>query len=1199
MLKLKRLEVSGFKSFVDPVTVEFAGGLTAIVGPNGCGKSNISDAITWVLGEQSAKNLRGDTMEDVIFNGSSERKPLGMAEVHLVLETDPSFPSSQDGVLTIGRRVFRSGESQYRMNGRLVRLKEIKDLLMDTGLGIRAYSVIEQGKIGMILSGKPQERRRLIEEAAGITRYKARKRVAEVKLEEARANLLRLDDVIGEVERALRSLKRQANAARRYKEAQQEYRLLLEQVLAGRWRRLSRRLAELRRALETTQSKDAGLAAELHRREAELASGREAVDELAEEVSARHKEVADLGAVIEGRQQLIKSGRERIQEIAERITSGSTLGERRAQESESLVGRLEEVTGRRDDLAKELSSAADAVSRDEEQVRSAEQELSAVEKRREATRSDLLEAAASLNRLRQRAHQGEIELERASYRSHHLGREVDEHGHELSTAAETLAAAGARVEELETKIEEGGASLARLGEALDEVVKREAAASDAVRRVESELGEARQRKRLLEELSRAHAERRTVLEEALAAAGHPEPVYLADRVEALEGWERALDHYLGALSDAVVLPTGAAALPVAEALRGQAEAHLVAPRELPAGAGDAPAGPEVDEPEVVLPLGGALGLEPELAAALPPAYLVRATADAERLAHEHPGVAFLAPDGVWFQGGVLHVEGPRAEPGVLERESRLAELEERVPALEGELEAAEGALAEAVERRSEKAREKNAEEQRVAQLRQELAVARARKEDAAARHRRLDQEAGKLHAESEKIAGEVAAVRERQAGLAAEIQAAEEKHGALQGDFDRTEEEVRRAKERREGLRESSAGRRGRLDLLKERLESNEREMERLAREIDEGRRQAESWRQEAERLTRRRAELEREIATAESELQEALESRVAAEERLVGVQQTLEERRGGLRGEEHTIAELRIRREGVREQLEGMRVKEAELKQDAAHLSETFREEFDRELADEPLLEEPEEPEAVEGEEAPGGQAAPDLAELEADLARTKATLERLGPVNVLAVEEYEEQQERHGFLTEQRADVEQSVESLRRTIREINATSSERFRETFAEVNRSFGEIFTKLFRGGEAEMRLMDEEDLLESGIEIVARPPGKRLQNLMLLSGGEKALTAVALLFALFRTKPSPFCILDEVDAPLDDPNTVRFAEMLEEMLGDTQFLVITHNKITMERASTLYGVTMEERGVSKLVAVELDDIQPEQERARTA
>src|SRR5215213_2440936 len=264
MLKLERLEISGFKSFVDPVAVDFAGGATAIVGPNGCGKSNLSEAITWVLGEQSAKSLRGGTMEDVIFNGSEQRKPLGMAEASMILRTDPGFPRSDDGRITITRRVYRGGEGQYRLNGKLVRLKEIKDLLMDTGLGIRAYSVIEQGKIGMILSGKPQERRKLIEEAAGITRYKARKSVAEVKLQEATANLLRIDDVISEVERALRSLKRQAGAARRYQEKEVEYRQLLEQVLLGRWATLAARLAELKGKIEETSAREAGLAADLH-----------------------------------------------------------------------------------------------------------------------------------------------------------------------------------------------------------------------------------------------------------------------------------------------------------------------------------------------------------------------------------------------------------------------------------------------------------------------------------------------------------------------------------------------------------------------------------------------------------------------------------------------------------------------------------------------------------------------------------------------------------------------------------------------------------------------------------------------------------------------------------------------------------------------------------------------------------------------
>jgi chromosome segregation protein len=302
MLKVESLEISGFKSFVDPVTVELAGGITAIVGPNGCGKSNLSEAMTWVLGEQSAKSLRGGSMEDVIFNGAESRKPLGMAECTLTLRTDPSFPRADDGRITIGRRVFRGGESQYRLNGKITRLKEIKDLLMDTGLGLRAYSVIEQGKIGMILSGKPQERRKLLEEAAGITRYKARKNVAEIKLQEATANLLRLDDVIAEVERALRSLKRQASAARRYQEKEREYRGLLARVLVGRHRLQTARLAELRARLETATAHEAAVAADLHRDEAALAAGRERLEELAAEVAARHQRVADLAATIQGRQ---------------------------------------------------------------------------------------------------------------------------------------------------------------------------------------------------------------------------------------------------------------------------------------------------------------------------------------------------------------------------------------------------------------------------------------------------------------------------------------------------------------------------------------------------------------------------------------------------------------------------------------------------------------------------------------------------------------------------------------------------------------------------------------------------------------------------------------------------------------------------------------------------------------------------------
>jgi len=1173
MLKVERLEISGFKSFVDPVEVRLAGGITAIVGPNGCGKSNLSEAITWVLGEQSAKSLRGGTMEDVIFNGSDSRKPLGMADCILTLRTDLTFPGADEGLLTIGRRVFRGGESQYRLNGRVTRLKEVKDLLMDTGLGVRAYSVIEQGKIGLILSGKPQERRKLIEEAAGITRYKARKNVAEVKLEEATSNLLRLDDVISEVERALRSLKRQASAARRYQEKEKEYRALLEQVLLGRWSAMAALLAELKSRIEETTSREAALAADLHRDEAALAAGRERLEELAEAMAGRHQEVADLAAVIEGRQEFLKANRQTVQEIGERAAQGRALADRREQEvtahDEALAG-LEE---KRRELAAEREQAAAAVDEDERQIEAAERDLQQVSARVEGFRAQILAAAAEINAARSRAQQAQIEQEKGNVRCQRIDEEIVQHALEVKQAAETLETAREKVEATEAALATRSAELENVAAALELTMRREAEASERKRRLEDQLSGARQRRRILDELSRAHAQRRAALEEALAAAGLESPVYLASQARAVEGWERSLDIYLGTLADAVVLAPGESARELARALAGRSAAVLVEQR-----AGAAESWPVVDDPAVVLSLGEALGLSEELAAALPPAFLVRSAADAERLAQLHPGLAFLSREGVWVEAGTFHVEGEMATPGVLERESELAALAAQIPDLEAQLRDAASLLDRLVAERAALAKESNRLQGEVAQLRQELAVGKARLEDAAARHRRLATEAETLTTEQQEIAREIARVAERRERLQEELTAAEARNAGLQEDFDRAQAELEAAKAHREGLRTASAGRRGRLELLDERLESHDREMSRLRTEADRGRGQVVSWREEADRLVGRRSEMEAAIARAQEELQSALEERAAAEEAVLEEQERLDLHRQEIRLLEERIAGHRERRDAVRSELEELRISQAGLRQDFEHLALTFRDELKTE------------PPAVPGE------PRADLAELEAELARTKAALERLGPVNVLAVQEHDEQEQRFEFLTTQRADVATSVESLKRTIKEINEASSERFNTTFQEVNKHFGETFARLFRGGEAEMRLMDEEDVLESGIEILARPPGKRLQNLMLMSGGEKALTAIALLFALFRTKPSPLCILDEVDAPLDDINTTRFVDLLEEMAQSTQMIVITHNKLTMEVASRLYGVTMEEKGVSKLVSVELEEVQPEERRA---
>ncbi|HEX9945452.1 MAG TPA: chromosome segregation protein SMC [Thermoanaerobaculia bacterium] len=1174
MLKVERLEISGFKSFVDPVEVRFAGGVTAIVGPNGCGKSNLSEAITWVLGEQSAKSLRGGTMEDVIFNGSETRKPLGMADCLLTLRTDLTFPGADEGLLTIGRRVFRGGESQYRLNGRVVRLKEIKDLLMDTGLGIRAYSVIEQGKIGMILSGKPQERRKLIEEAAGITRYKARKSVAEVKLQEATANLLRLDDVISEVERALRSLKRQASAARRYQEKEKEYRELLETVLLGRWTALAADLAGLKSRIEDATSREAASTADLHRDEAALAAGRERLDELARLMAERHQKVAELATVIEGRQEFLKANRQTVQEIGERAAQGRALADRREQEIAAHEEALAALEEKRRELAAEREQAAAAVDEDERQIAAAERDLKQVAARLEGFRAQLLAAVAAINAARNRVQQAQIEQEKGNFRRHRLDQEIAQHAFEVKQAAEALEMARGKVAETEAALETRSAEHEKVAAVLELTLRREAEAAEGKRGLEDQLSGARQRQRILDELSRAHAERRAALEQALAAAGVEEPVYLASQAKAVEGWERSLDVYLGGLADAVLLAPGESARGLAQALAGRAAAILV--ERQPAGVPES--WPVVDDPAVVLSLGQALGLSEDLAAALPPAFLVRTAADAERLARLHPGLAFLSREGVWVEASTFHVEGEVATPGVLERERELAGLAQQVPDLEGQLREAGALLDRLVAERATLAKESNHLQGEVAQLRQELAVGQARLDDATARHRRLSTEAETLTTEQQEIAREIERVAERRQRSQEDLAAAEARNAGLQEDFDRAQAELDAAKAHREGLRTESAGRRGRLELLDERLESHDREMNRLRAEVEGGRGQIAAWRQDADKLTGRRADLEHAIERAQDELQSALEQKAAAEEGVLEEQERLDVHRQDIRLLEENIAAHREHRDAVRSEIEELRISQASLKQDAEHLALTFREDFHAELP-----------------EIPGPPRA-DLAELEAELARTKAALERLGPVNVLAVQEHDEQEQRYSFLTTQRADVAASVESLRRTIKEINEASSERFNATFQEVNQHFGDTFARLFRGGEAEMRLMDEEDVLESGIEILARPPGKRLQNLMLMSGGEKALTAIALLFALFRTKPSPLCILDEVDAPLDDLNTTRFIDLLMEMAESTQFIVITHNKLTMEIASRLYGVTMEEKGVSKLVSVELEEVQPEERRA---
>ena len=1177
MLKLHQLTLSGFKSFVEPVTLEFAGGLTAIVGPNGCGKSNLSDAITWVLGERSAKTLRGTKMEDVIFNGSAGRRPIGFAEADLTLLADPSFEIAEEGRIVIGRRVHRTGESEYRLNGRRVRLKDVRDLLMDTGLGIRDYAVIEQGKIGMILSGKPQERRKLLEEAAGITRYQVRKQHAEVKLAEATANLLRLDDTISEVARSLRSLKRQAGAARRYQERLTAYRELLQTVLLGRWAGLFAELDGVAGEIRRHSESETALTTELTAKEADLAQSRERLEALAEELAERHQRHAELAARIEGRQEFLKGSRETLKEIAERITGANEMSERRGSEIEDYRAAVGELEGKRRELVAQLDSAASALSADEDRIQTVEESFGRAESRLDEIRGHLLSSLGELNELRNRRHREDLENEKADYRLRRLRDELAERERQ---AAETRQAAdGARLAlaEVESNLAKAESERDDQAARLTELIGREVEASEKRRDLETQIVATEHRIELLAEQSGVQAERRDVVRTALESVGYGDLAFLADLVEVPHGWEPALDLYFGELANAAVLAEEMLSADVAQALgSARGTSRVILERDVGFRRDDA-----LSDPAIETTLADALALPERLRGSLPPAYLVRSAADAERLARRHPGITFLSRDPICARAGVVEVQGERATPGALTRDLKLQQLGAALETLRRQADETGEELGFVSRQRAATQEEVDRQETTVGDLKQQLAVARARVEDLTSRGQRLHAEFEGLRFESEELARDLGTLGERSLQVGALLERSQSRHAELEGSFDAAEAELDTARAAREQARTSGVSRRGHLDLLKARLESHDREHERFEREIEQATSQIALWGEEAEALARRRKSIEEAQEEAERELEAALDRRAASQDSVIEQQEVLDRFRVELRQSEAEIAKLRERQEAERSALSGLRVKEAELRQDRQHLATEYRDEFDGELPDEPT--------------APSA----DFEELESDLASRKATLERMGPVNALAAEEYSEQEERFEELSGQRTDVAESIKKLKSTIREINETSSERFRATFEEVNQTFGKTFQELFRGGEAHMRLLDEEDLLGSGIEITARPPGKRPQNIMLLSGGEKALTAIALLFALFRTKPSPFCILDEVDAPLDDVNTLRYVELLKNMSREVQFVLITHNKITMEAASRLYGVTMQEKGVSNLVAVELDDIEPEGQMQATA
>ncbi len=1175
-MKIKRVEIVGFKSFVEKVSLDFQEGVTAVLGPNGCGKSNIVDALRWAMGEQSARNLRGRSMEDVIFGGSETRKALGMAEVSIVFSNDgvaapPAFRDYAEIMVT--RRLYRDGESEYLLNKTPCRLLDITELFMDTGVGARAYSIIEQGKIGTILNAKPEERRFLIEEAAGVTKFKARKRSALRKIEATRQNLLRLGDIVAEVRRQLSSLKRQAQKAERFRELRQEQRRIEVAFAQQRFEVLCAEAQKLERQLQQHRETLAALSARHAERTLRCEEMRLRQSLLEKEVAAEHENIFHLGAEI----QKVES---RI-EIGARETANLELQRERlmaeAQQSARRFGELDaeekDLESRRVCLGEALVSERRRLAEGEaflEEISSQEADVAA---QLEEGRGALFALLTEMSRLASRCDEGERRLQALAERRARNRAEAVRVREQRAEIGAALAAAQQEIYRLDRERDRLKTERDRADEQLKGLRRRIEESENDLQGRQDDFNRTRSR---LESLRH--------LEQGLEGYGSGVRAFLeqddfrgrfrqmaADVLDVPPHLEAAVEAVLGERLQALIAPGAQDALAALQGFRGlegRCTVFLASSAQTAHPGGD-PLSGGTPLARLVTAAPGAQGalallarvylvesLAPHLSAALEPGTIL-VTEQGETLTHRGEitgGGRQGGGDGGLLQRKRLMKElaaGCEELASVVERLQRqrtalreeLAEVQEDLRTLEGEAHRTE---LKAVE--SAKDSERLGREMR--RLEEHLEV--------------LSLEEDQLHGEEEELRlGLAASRRDREAG--------ESRREGLEELVALRQENLQVLKREADVLRESVTALKVAVAGLSEREEGERRSLDRLARlraELQGRRTLLEAQIAEGQSETLRLGE---ESARHRAELEILLRRREELQGRFEARRARVEEGGERIAGEEREIKDLQEQLGKVKEEGASLHLREQELALESDHLRHSFQERYQIDLANLALSDE-------------------DFDEIAARrrLEQLRKQIDEIGEVNLTAIDECREMEERFAFLTRQQDDLRQSLEGLQAAIAKINRTTRRRFRETFEQVNGKFQEVFPRLFRGGRAELQLTDEEDLLECGVEIVVQPPGKKLQSVNLLSGGEKALTAVALIFSIFLIKPSPFCLLDEVDAPLDDANIGRFNEMIREMSAVSQFIIITHSKRTMEVADTLYGVTMEEPGVSKIVSVRMHD-----------
>ncbi|MGB5335855.1 MAG: chromosome segregation protein SMC [Woeseiaceae bacterium] len=1161
-MRLSKIKLAGFKSFVDPTTITFPSSLVGVVGPNGCGKSNVIDAVRWVMGESSASRLRGDSITDVIFNGSSARKPIGSASVELLFDNSNTTLEGQYAKyaeISIRREVSRDGISNYFLNGTRCRRKDITGVFLGTGLGPRSYSIIEQGMISRLIEAKPEEMRVFLEEAAGISKYKERRRETSNRIKHTKENLDRLLDVLDEVEKQIKHLDRQAKTAERYSRYKSEERRTSAEVLALRMHGIDEHAAAAKSNLADCKTRLEAAIAKQRSLEASLEETRVLQSERTDEFNAVQGRYYKVGSDIARLEQSIEYARE-LRERQETDLEQAVLG------------------------AKEIDAH---INQDRDEIEQLEMTLSELVPGLEQARQSELASAQSLQR---------AEAALADWQ-----KQWDAHALRFNEALQQQNVENTRAEQIESRLQSFSERHKKLVDAQtvaspddlkaqhDELVEQELRKRQARDEFERHLADTAEKIRKLREqdhkLTRLVEERRATLHESqgkfaslealqdaalgagddgtkrwLEGAGLDGNRRVAQALDVASGWDKAVETVLGDYLQAVSVSD---ITPIAESISNLRSGNLTLLRERSKDgelnvAENSLASKVAGAPAAVVQMLAKV----RLASSLGEALTIRESLGTDE--------SVVTDDGIWLGRDWLRVTRTQdGKAGVLSREHDMRRMKGEIREMQARFESARKLqrdgrtrLTQLEERRETLQQDASSLLNEYSEVKAALESARFRMDQAAARRQALAEEASEL--DGEKISAEEQLRESRRIhGQAIEsIERLEAERASLESQRDELRAELHRVRSQAEEDRKAVQDIAIQFESRRTSKESASQNLARMQAQLSQFQRREREIREQLEQNVAP-------LAESSSRLEEQLAARLLVEEELAGARQLVEKVEADLRDLDQSRAqvdqsveaarakvseaemaaqELRVRREGIADQL-----------------SQT---EFELET----LLEEIDDSATIET--------------WEEKLAKLRLRIDRLGPINLAAIDEFKEQTERKEYLDSQLADLNDALETLEGAIRKIDRETRTRFRETFNNVNDGFKRLFPKLFGGGHAYLE-MTGDDLLSAGVTVMARPPGKRNSTIHLLSGGEKALTAVAMVFAIFELNPAPFCMLDEVDAPLDDANVTRFCEIVKDMSDRVQFVFITHNKVTMELARQLSGVTMQEPGVSRLVSVDLD------------